>query len=823
MKSRISSWNKWDLHIHTRASKIKKGNNEYFGEGVSFTDAEIKDFVNHIFPDSKPKLVAITDHDYFDNQQFLKIKKEVEEYSEIKDSQFCVLPGVECDIFFKLNENNEVIIEDDARQFKHSKRTHIVLIFNDIDWGDERYLELHNLIEEKYRDDSPIWINELLQKFAQNKFEFIAIPHFSKENGIEDSVPDNVDGARCEHNMEEKVNWILSGYFPLLDAASSDFTNMKVVEFYKQLSNKHGFKIPEVLTSDNHDYRNYNKDLNLSWYKATPSFKGLKMCCSDYDMRVKLEPDAPRSIFISKILITGDDEYVEKKEMELSENLNCLIGGRSSGKSLLLKQIVKASGSSDADNELLRYKKYDGKFSVSLIGNDGKVYKGKPEYISQGSIIEKYINNTSNSNLANDFKEYFPKNVDFESIEKDKENIKTTLSNLDNGLERLSTSSKELLSKNFNDYLSISKIKYENKISNKTLLAEFDYGYKTVNNLKQFIEILETNKQLIEPYKKLYSDLCNLIEKFKKQLELSLKRIKIYELIKKASTALIFHLDSTAEGYDKKQKTQAAAIGSLSNQVYEWWRTYSSVNKHIKSLKQTVDSLKETQTFQNDIPSFKFSIKITNNLTITELFKVVLERVKDKEIRESTKNFFQLADKVLTHPYETYVSKNLKTMIDSKLDESYKIEYLIYEKGELINSMSEGRKVSVFMNILLNRTDSIEPLIIDQPEDDMDNSDIYEILVKSLRSRKAGRQIILATHDSNIVVNGDAENVIYASKKNKKTKISYDYGSLEYEDENINIQKLICDTLEGGEQAFINRAYKYDLNKTKIYKWESVK
>ena len=55
MKSRISSWNKWDLHIHTRASKIKKGNNEYFGEGVCFTDVEIKDFVNHIFPDSKPK------------------------------------------------------------------------------------------------------------------------------------------------------------------------------------------------------------------------------------------------------------------------------------------------------------------------------------------------------------------------------------------------------------------------------------------------------------------------------------------------------------------------------------------------------------------------------------------------------------------------------------------------------------------------------------------------------------------------------------------------------------------------------------------------
>ena len=821
MKSRISTWNKWDLHIHTRASNLKKGNNEYFGEGYSFNDVEVKDFVEHIFPDLNPKLIAITDHDYFDNEQFIKIKEEAKKLEDLRDSKYCVLPGVECDIFFKLNEAGEVVVEDDYKNYLKSPRTHVVLIFDDTNWNYDRYLELHNLIEEKYKDDTPVWINELLQKFAQNKFEFVAIPHFTKENGIEDSVKDKVNGVHLQNNMREKTNWILSGYFPLLDAASSDFTNMKVVEFYNQIYRKQGYKVPEILTSDNHDYREYSIDTKLSWYKATPSFKGLKMCCSDYDMRVKFEPDQPHSVFISKILIDGDNDYVDKREIELSENLNCLIGGRSSGKSLLLKKIVSVAGSSDADNELKQYKKYDNKFFVSLFDSDGKVYKGKPEYVSQGSIIEKYINNTSNSSLANDFKEYFPKTVDFESIEKEKENIKTIIINIDSGLELLSQASKELSNKNFYDYLRVSKIKFENTITNTTLLAQYNSASIIVNNLKRFIDVLETNKQLIEPYKKLYEDLTNLIVKFQQQLNSSLKRIKIYEAIKKASTSLIFHLDTTAQGYDKKQKMQSAAIGTLSSQVYEWWKCYSNLYKQIQILKKAIESLKESQIYTNEIPSFKFTIKITNTLTITELLSTVLERIKNKDILTGTKNFYQLVDKMLSCQYETYISKNLKSMIDDKLDKSYKVDYLIYEKGELINTMSEGRKVSVFLNILLNKTDSIEPLIIDQPEDDMDNNDIYEILVKSLRSRKSGRQIILATHDSNIVVNGDAENVIYASKQNKKSKISYDYGSLEYEDKDINIQKLICKTLEGGEAAFINRAYKYDLDKTKIYKWEN--
>lgn len=818
MKSRISKWNKWDLHLHTRASKKKKGDSEYFGSGYCFSDEEIQEFVKKVFHDNQTKLAAITDHDFFDVEQFIKIKEETSKLATSNSVEYCVLPGVECDVFFKLNSKNAIIVDDDISDFIKSDRVHIALIFNDDKWNREQYDKLHSILEEKYPSDDPIYIGDLLSKLTQNKFEFVALPHFTKTNGIEDALPDYVDGQKVITNIETKITWLLSGYFPLLDSRVKDFIDLKVVEFYNQLQEKHGFPIPIVLTSDNHDYRRYD-DSELSWFKATPSFKGLKMCCSDYQMRVKYTPDVPKSAYISKIIIDGSSDLISSCEIELSDNLNCVIGGRSSGKSLLLKKIIQSSGSSAVDDELKKYKKYDSGMSVKLIAQDGSLYKGKPEYISQGSIIQKYINSNDNSNLASDFKEYFPKAVNFDSILKEKEEIRLICLRIDSNLQSLSKISKEISNINMLGYLKINKIQFKNTISNKVLLANFDNSQIIVNNLKKFLAIIKENKSLVEPFKNLQHDINNLIERLELEYVKSFEKLQLYERIKKASIKFIYELEAKAEGYDKKEKTQVAAIGSLSNSILEWFNKYQALVNDVQLLKQKIDSLKQTETHSNEIPSFRFVIKIINTLMISDIFHLFLERIKNKDIRESSKNFYQLIDKIITHEYELYVTKNLATSISEKLDSSYKIDYLIYEKGELINNMSEGRKVSVFLNILLNKNDSIEPLIIDQPEDDMDNNDIYSILVSSLRSRKSGRQIILATHDSNIVVNGDAENVIYANKANKKAKINYTYGALEYEDENTNIQKIICNTLEGGEEAFINRAFKYDLDKTKIYKW----
>ena len=95
------------------------------------------------------------------------------------------------------------------------------------------------------------------------------------------------------------------------------------------------------------------------------------------------------------------------------------------------------------------------------------------------------------------------------------------------------------------------------------------------------------------------------------------------------------------------------------------------------------------------------------------------------------------------------------------------------------------------------------PLILDQPEDDLDNSLIYDLIVSQIKEIKKSRQIIVVSHNANIVVNGDSENVIpLTNKKNGQTTIEGQGGLQEK-----SIRKEICDVLEGGTDAF-NLRYK---------------
>lgn len=105
-------------------------------------------------------------------------------------------------------------------------------------------------------------------------------------------------------------------------------------------------------------------------------------------------------------------------------------------------------------------------------------------------------------------------------------------------------------------------------------------------------------------------------------------------------------------------------------------------------------------------------------------------------------------------------------------------------------------------------TDDTRPLIIDQPEDNLDNTSVYDILVPYFRKAKQRRQIFLITHNANLVINTDSEQIIIAQMErqpNTCPKISYEVKSLESGKEEI------CQILEGGTEAFEMRERKYDL------------
>ncbi|MDD6687316.1 TrlF family AAA-like ATPase [Sodaliphilus pleomorphus] len=116
-----------------------------------------------------------------------------------------------------------------------------------------------------------------------------------------------------------------------------------------------------------------------------------------------------------------------------------------------------------------------------------------------------------------------------------------------------------------------------------------------------------------------------------------------------------------------------------------------------------------------------------------------------------------------------------------------------------ISHLSLGQQQSVLLGILL-LSDSTKPLLIDQPEDNLDSEFIYKTIVKTLRKIKEQRQVIIVTHNPNIAVLGDAELIIPLKSTNNKAMI-ISSGSID----NSDTVKLCCQILEGGESAFKQR------------------
>ena len=126
-----------------------------------------------------------------------------------------------------------------------------------------------------------------------------------------------------------------------------------------------------------------------------------------------------------------------------------------------------------------------------------------------------------------------------------------------------------------------------------------------------------------------------------------------------------------------------------------------------------------------------------------------------------------------------------------------------------INEGSPGQKCAAILAFILNN--GKRPLIIDQPEDDLDNSLIYNLIVSSIRQKKTSRQIIIITHNPNIPVLGDAEGIVIL-ERDKNGKVCHREGKKIGCLEETLIRDGICEIMEGGKDAFRKREEKYQYN-----------
>ena len=114
--------------------------------------------------------------------------------------------------------------------------------------------------------------------------------------------------------------------------------------------------------------------------------------------------------------------------------------------------------------------------------------------------------------------------------------------------------------------------------------------------------------------------------------------------------------------------------------------------------------------------------------------------------------------------------------------------------------VSTGQRCTVILPILL--LESERPLLIDQPEDNLDNAFVYNTIVKSLREAKGARQLIFVTHNPNIPVLGEAERVFVFASDGRRGTVSH-VGTVD------DVKGQIEHLLEGGKEAFALRMQKY--------------
>lgn len=225
-------------------------------------------------------------------------------------------------------------------------------------------------------------------------------------------------------------------------------------------------------------------------------------------------------------------------------------------------------------------------------------------------------------------------------------------------------------------------------------------------------------------------------------------------------------------------------------------KAFRNKNDFINKLRTII---RKEDSYQSDI-DYLTDLCFNGNVerTIEAVRKIFLDIKQENDVTGVTGYFINL----------------VKGLSDSQIDE---IELLLPEDEieikykptgstvfKPLSTASAGQKTTAILTFILSQGNV--PLILDQPEDDLDNRLVYELVVDRLKQAKEHRQIIVVTHNANIPVNGDAEYILSMDSESKKLKV-YCSGSVEKSE----IKKEICDVMEGSEQAFEMRLKRYKM------------
>ena len=856
-----------DLHIHS------------FGEGGSYdVDDEYMTPSNIISKalDKKLSIISITDHN--------KISNSISAVRISKEYDILVIPGIEIS----------------------TTQGHLLAYLPTIQELEDFYGKLTFNHDKTFCNQGIYDCLELVKKY--NGFGILAHIEvgagfektIGKFNQIFDQAFQHPSILALEIKNHDSIHYYTEG-----DVLADRITAMKKRNAVLQLPENH--KLAKVISSDAHTMNAFGKNATgserLTRFKMDElSFDSLRIALLIHDSRVRLEDDIPLNLpRFKEIKATGG--ILDGLHVELSNNMNCIIGGRGTGKSTLLTAIQEASNNPVDSTNVQNSDAWPSKIELKYEDEAGREFN----CLLQHGKLECFDNNGVPVEVMIPLEAYSQGFTSFSSNagidEKDKKLLKffDGFTNV-NHLKKEDSSKITQLKTNLVQFTDLT-----NEVSQKTevdkelieLLSKKEaYEKQNVGELMRLHAGLVEEEVLRKEIESSLSDLKTryqqvLSDKYDIEKLLGIDKSKIHVGIKHVDNVLHI-IQEFSEIVDTHQeqlnKELSEKLDLLRTEVKGWRSTESVAKAEIEVIKKKLDDEKipydETKfvTLSNEIVKLQ-SRKMDINKSESRLKEVKLKRttlIKERlkinsdihnkrvmfctrinnDLSESVGGLFvdaKVGQGYLSRDFSAYLKKSmswhrwdnsnkisnnispldfyrnmrfnrldfltelnfeqseiglisnifrgltLEKVVDFPFEERPKLTVTRHNKEansayvKDISELSLGQQQSIMLSILI-QSDSCLPLIIDQPEDNLDSEFIFNTVVVNLRKCKEKRQIIIVTHNSNIGVLGDAELVIPLIAENNRSSI-IGSGSID----NRITQEQCCEILEGGKLAFKTR------------------
>jgi len=385
----------------------------------------------------------------------------------------------------------------------------------------------------------------------------------------------------------------------------------------------------------------------------------------------------------------------------------------------------------------------------------------------------------------------------------------------------------------------ISEDKSKESIEPDLSILTNDYISKlSIGKVNALISMLESKSSLAEDKRKTIRSFEEKIEKNQKRVNELKKNVKEIEEVKKLLLPKkIRERDEAYKNYfillqeEKKileelyaplrKNLDKESLGEK-NQIEFFARIELNVRNFYNKADKIIDFGRKGRYYRNETLLFK-EIK-----TVSEKIELVETSDIYNLITSLYKTFEEDEEKPIDIKGQLSRGKKKIDFCNWLFDVSdFSVTYSIKYQGTNIELLSPGKKgiVLLLMYLVLDTESSI-PLIIDQPEENLDNKSVYPYLINYFKTAKKRRQIIIITHNPNLVLNTDTEQIIVANfeaiPKTQNARIKYISGAIENsfvsEKAKVPIEKQGIkehgiDILEGGPEAFGKREDRYEIER----------